>query len=285
MASVEGSGRQEEDTMSESGTPGANIAIRSVPNVRDLGGWTTRDGGTVRRGLLYRGTELDKLAGDDMAAFAKLGIRTVFDLRTEDERTAQPDRVPESTAQVVCDVLADEHNAAPAQVLAVLNDPNGAEEMLGGGKAVALFEKGYREIVSLPSALQSYRRFFAALASEEHRPAYFHCTTGKDRTGWAAAALLTLFGVSEEDVMREYLLTNDELVPALQPVLDEFQASGGDPELLMPVVGVQREYLEASFDEMLTRFGSLEGYFADGLGIDEDDRHALTDVFVERSEP
>jgi protein tyrosine/serine phosphatase len=59
--------------------------------------------------------------------------------------------------------------------------------MLGGGKAETMFEKGYREIVSLPSALDAYHRFFSDLAEEQHRPALFHCTTGKDRTGWAAA--------------------------------------------------------------------------------------------------
>jgi protein-tyrosine phosphatase len=117
--------------------------------------------------------------------------------------------------------------------------------------------------------------------SDEHRPALFHCTTGKDRTGWAAASLLSLLGVSEEEVMREYLLTNEQLVPRLQPVLDQFKAAGGDPELLMPVVGVRREYLDAAFDEMHTRFGSLEGYFADGLGIDAAAQQELKAIFVE----
>jgi protein-tyrosine phosphatase len=63
--------------------PGQNIPIGAVPNLRDLGGWPTKDGGRVRWGVLYRSTELDKLQGADMDAFAKLGIRTVYDLRTE----------------------------------------------------------------------------------------------------------------------------------------------------------------------------------------------------------
>ena len=267
--------------MTEVRKPGESIAMASLPNLRDLGGWATQDGGHVRTGLVYRSTELDKLQGDDMDAFAKLGIRTVFDLRIESERTAQPDRVPEGTEEVVCDVLADSKDSAPAQLPRVLSDPSAAEELLGGGKAVAMFEKGYREIVGLPSALTAYRRFFTDLASEEHRPALFHCTTGKDRTGWAAATLLSLLGVPEEDVLREYLLTNDELVPQLQPVLDKFKAEGGDPELLEPAIGVRREYLEAGVDEMRKRFGSLEGYFADGLGIDAAAQQELRAIFVE----
>jgi protein-tyrosine phosphatase len=104
-------------------------------------------------------------------------------MRTVAERADEPDVVPEGTEQVVCDVLKDSQSAAPAQVLQALSDPALAEQMLGGGKAVQLFERGYREIVSLPSALRAYREFFSKIAQDAHRPALFHCTTGKDRTG------------------------------------------------------------------------------------------------------
>jgi protein-tyrosine phosphatase len=139
--------------------------------------------------------------------------------------------------------------------------------MLGGGKAVALFEKSYRELVSLPSALAGYRRFFSAIAEEEHTPAVFHCTTGKDRTGWAAASALLLLGVSTDDVFADYLLTNDQLLPALQPLLDRFTSIGGNPELLMPVVGVQKEYLETALDEMQKRYKTIDSYLSQGLGL------------------
>jgi protein-tyrosine phosphatase len=261
--------------------PGQSIGIASVPNLRDLGGWATRDGGHVRAGVLYRSAEPDKLAGADLEAFAGLGVRSVYDLRTESERAAQPDQLPPGTEHVVLDVLEDSANAAPAQLLKVLSDPKGAEEMLGGGKAVALFERGYREIVSLPSARAAYRRLFSELAEEEHRPALFHCTTGKDRTGWAAAAILLLLGVPERLVMEEYLLTNAQLLPAEKPVFDRFQAQGGDPELLRPVIGVEREYLEAALDEMGREFGTIEGYFAEGLGIDAEAQGAVRAALLE----
>lgn len=263
-------------------TPGANIKIRAVPNLRDLGGWQTLDGGSVRYGLAFRGIELDKLQGDDMTAFANLGIRTVYDLRTEPERTAQPDKYPQGVEYIVVDVLKDATGAGPAQLMKVLADPKAAEQMLGGGKAVAMFEHGYRQIVSLPSALAGYKLFFTDLLSEQHRPAYFHCTTGKDRTGWGAAALLTLLGVPDEQVMQEYLLTNEELLPAVQPVFDKFASAGGDPELLRPILGVQKEYLEAAFDEMRQNYGTIEGYFSQGLGLDKSKQDALRELFVER---
>jgi protein-tyrosine phosphatase len=267
--------------MTDGPQPGQSIALTAVPNLRDLGGWPTRDGGRVRAGLVYRSTALDKLAGPDMAAFAALGIRTVYDLRTEAERAAQPDQLPPGTAHVVVDVLKGSADAAPAQLFKVLSNPKAAEDMLGGGKGPALFESGYREIVSLPSARAGYHRLFSDLALEQHRPALFHCTTGKDRTGWAAAALLTLLGVPDELVMKEYLLTNAQLLPTEQPLIDRFRAQGGDPAVIGPLLGVAAEYLEAARDEMRSVFGTIEEYFGEGLTIDEGIQKALRAALVE----
>jgi len=259
--------------------PGTGIA--AVPNLRDLGGWRTRDGGRVRSHLLYRSAALDRLQGADESIFAELGIRSIYDLRIEEERRERPDLVPPGTEYVVVDVLKDSADAAPAQLLKVPSDPKLAEEMLGGGKALPLFEQGYREIVTLPSALAGYKRLFSDLSHDEHRPALFHCTTGKDRTGWAAASMLILLGVPDEVVMHEYLLTNEQLLPANKPVFDRFESIGGDPELLLPVFGVRKEYLEAALDEMRRRFGTIEGYFTDGLGLNANILQALRVAFIE----
>jgi protein-tyrosine phosphatase len=267
--------------MAEKIQPGQRIPMISVPNLRDLGLWPTRDGGRVRPGLLFRSTELDKLAGADMTVFAGLGIRSVYDLRTEPERRAQPDRLPAGTQHVVLDVFKDSKDAAPAQLLKVASDPKAAEEMLGDGRAVTLFVGGYREIIGLSSARAAYHRLFSDLALSKHRPALFHCTTGKDRTGWAAAAMLMLLGVADDLVMKEYLLTNTELLPALKPVFDAFQAKGGDPELLRPVFGVLPEYLEAAIGEMRKEYATIEGYFSEGLQIDTDGQRALRAAFVQ----
>jgi protein-tyrosine phosphatase len=261
--------------------PGQQIMIATVPNLRDLGGWPTADG-HVRYGLLFRSAEFSDLQGEDAAAFARLGIRSVFDLRTEAERAKQPNQVPPGIEYVVLDILKDSAQAGAAQLLAVLGDPKAAEAMLGGGKAVALFEESYREVITLPSALAGYRQFFSAIAGEQHTPAVFHCTTGKDRTGWAAAATLLLLGVGHDDVLADYLLTNDQLLPALQPVLDQFRSIGGDPDLLTPVVGVQTDYLETAIGEMHKRFKTIDGYFSQGLGLDAATIDRLRDRLTER---
>lgn len=257
------------------------IAIAGLPNLRDLGGWSVGNGRRVACGQMFRSTDLDQLDSAGLDAVGRLHIRTVIDFRTEAERIAKPDRAPSGAMEIVCDVLGDAPNAAPAQLPRVLADPSHASELLGNGKAVALFERGYRDLVGLPSALAAYRQFFATLAVDERRPILFHCTTGKDRTGWAAAVTLTLLGVSREDILQDYMLTNDQLLPALSPIFNQFKAAGGDPALLEPVFGVRQNYLEAAFNEARQRYGSIDGYLSDGLGIDNELRRRLQDGLTE----
>jgi protein-tyrosine phosphatase len=263
--------------------PGAQIPIATLPNLRDLGGWPTTEGRRVRRGLLFRSTDLDRLDADGEQAVERLGLRTVVDLRTVPEIQAHPDRLPAGAEQVVCDVMADNHEAAPAQLHKVMASPKDAGRLFGHGKAEVLFEHGYRDIVSLPSALTAFRRFFSTLAAEDRRPVLFHCTTGKDRTGWAAAVTLTILGVPRDDIMQDYLLTNDQLLPALKPILDSFRAEGGDPAYLEPALGVRAEYLEAAFDEVRQRFGSMEGYLANGLGMHAAMQERLRATFTDET--
>lgn len=269
--------------MNISTRPGRQIPIKSVPNLRDLGGWPTRGGGRVRSGLLFRSVELTQLSDDDLPAFQSLGIRTVFDLRTAAEVQQAPDRTLDDVDSMKLDVLADSPSTAPAQVFRALDNPAEATRLLGGGKALHLFETGYREIVSLPSALRSYATFFNTLADGGRLPALFHCTTGKDRTGWAAAAFLSLMGVAEQDVLRDYMLTNEQLLPALGQLFDKFAAAGGDPETLRPVIGVEPTYLQVAFEQMRQMFGSIERYFTEGLGIDRATQAALRAHFTESS--
>ncbi|MHB8895012.1 MAG: tyrosine-protein phosphatase [Candidatus Geothermincolia bacterium] len=261
--------------------PGA--AIAAIPNMRDLGGWPAGERGHVRYGLLYRSAAPGVVKGEAAKTLDSLGIRYVYDLRVEAERRQQPDRVPPGVDHVVIDIFKDSTDLAPAQLREVAADPELAEEMLGDGQGIPLFESAYREVLSLPSAMAGYRRLFSDLSREEHRPALFHCTTGKDRTGWAAASMLMLLGVPDELVMQEYLLTNEQLLPALKPVFDRFESLGGDPELLRPILGVRREYLEAALDEMRHRYGTVEGYFTEGLGLDADILRHLRATFIEPS--
>jgi protein-tyrosine phosphatase len=208
--------------------PGQSIDVPGVANLRDIGGYATRDRARVRTGLLYRSAGLANLKPSE-PAFTRLGVRSVYDMRTTRERLVGPDRIPDEVDLVVVDVLRGRRGAARA-----------------GSEA-------YREIVSLPSALDAYRLFFSDLALGR-TPALFHCTAGVDRTGWAAAALLMLLHVSEEHVMHDFLLSS----------------------------GARVEHLTAALDEMRSRYGTIERYFDLGLGLDVDVQSAIRIAFIER---
>jgi protein-tyrosine phosphatase len=203
-----------------------------------------------------------------MAKLAALEVRTAFDLRTAEEREARPEELPPDVGYVVLDVLADSPQAGPAQLERLMQNPEEANAALGGEKVEEGFRQSYREFVSLPSARSEFSKLFLALGDDEQLPALFHCTTGKDRTGWAAAALLSLLGVPRDIVIEDYLRSNDYILPAYQEAIDAFVAAGGDPSIPPAILGVKEEYLDAAFDEMETTYGTIERYFSEGLGID-----------------
>ena len=259
---------------------GLSLGVRSVPNLRDLGGYETESGATVASGLLYRSNQLSGISPADMQVLGGLKLKNAYDLRTAAEREARPEELPDGVEYVVVDVLSDSPQAGPAQLEKLMSDPAVANAELGGGKVEAGFQASYREFVSLPSAQREFSKMFLALGDRAEVPALFHCTTGKDRTGWAAAAFLTLMGVPRETVYEDYLRSNDYILPAYQAVIDGFVEAGGDEDIPKAILGVKKEYLDAAFDEMRTRYGDIEQYFAEGLGIDSGQQQALRDMYL-----
>ena len=251
-----------------------------MPNLRDLGGYQTTTGATVSYGLVYRSNQLSPISAEDMKKFAALGLKNDYDLRTESERTPSPDQLPEGVNNIWLDVLKDATGSAPTNLLALLQNPEEGNKELGDGKIEAVFIQSYRDFVSLPSAKKAYHELFTSLADKNKLPALFHCTTGKDRTGWAAAAFLTLLGVPMETVMEDYLRSNDYILPLYKEVIDGYVAGGGEPSIPQAIFGVKEEYLEASFDEMQTKYGSIEHYFSEGLGIDAAAQKNLRDMYL-----
>ncbi|MDO8209496.1 tyrosine-protein phosphatase [Conexibacter sp. CPCC 206217] len=258
--------------------------LAALPNLRDAGGLPTRDGGHVRTGLLYRSGQLDRIAGETRAAFAALGVRTVVDLRTGAERDERPDRVPRGTRQLVADVLGDSRGAAPAQLPQLIRNPPRVAQAVRSGIVQQLFERTYRGFVTLPSAKEAYARLYRAIADsrDDELPLLFHCTAGKDRTGWASAALLLLLEVPDTTVLEDFMLSDRLALRGFQPLVDRFVERGGDPDVLHPILGVEPAYLAAGLDELERRHGTVEAWFADALGLGEKLQTRLRERLVAR---
>ena len=139
-------------------------------------------------------------------------------------------------------------------------------------------ESGAHKVVTF-GGLQS--NFLRALARPAARPALVHCTTGKDRTGWAVASLMLYLGVSEADVKAEYMVSDLEVRRAFAHVVDDFVARGGAREVIEPLMSVHPSFLEAALEVMHAEYGSIEAYVRRGLGVEDDVLQALREAFLE----
>ena len=230
-----------------------SLHLKTAPNFRDVGGYRTRDGRWVRMGLAYRSDQLDRLSDADLARIARLSPAVVVDLRTQGERRGGPDRLPPGASPMVADVLADAAVGGGAA-------PNLSSPEAG----VAFLSDTTRQFVSLPSAKDAYSRLFARLQSPD--VAVYHCTSGKDRTGWATAVLLTALGVPRDTVIADYLASNGYLVEKNKAMFSKLPPATAAN--LEPVMTVRAAYLEAAFAEVDKRYGSFDRYLHDGLGLD-----------------
>ncbi|WP_424922687.1 tyrosine-protein phosphatase [Streptomyces sp. wa53] len=241
------------------------IALEGAVNFRDAGGYRTADGHWVKMGEIYRSDALDKLTTADLAKLRRLSVRTVYDLRTESERSAAPDRVPAGATHVVADVLAGSPTFTAM--------PTTPEE------GVAMMVEGEKFMVSGDTAKTAYRTVFGGITDDSSHAVVFHCTAGKDRTGWANAALLTALGVPRATVMADYLASNDYRAEANAAALASMPAA--QAAVYKPLLDVRPEYLNSGFDEVRERFGSFGGYEKKALGLDAGDvRDLKRDLLV-----
>ncbi|NUV38704.1 tyrosine-protein phosphatase, partial [Streptomyces sp. KAI-27] len=168
----------------------------------------------------------------------------------------------------VGDVLGTRPGAAPARLTRYLDDPVLAEQELGGGRAERRFEDAYRRMVLSPGACSAYAALVQTAADDGTHPLLFHCTAGKDRTGWGAAVLLLLLGAGEDAVRREYLAVNDAVRARYEPYVRRFVERGGDPEIAAVLTEVRPAYLDAALDALTERWGDIERYAREALRVE-----------------
>ena len=241
------------------------LRLASADNFRDVAGpgYTTRDGARVRRGVFFRSNEL-RLTDADHEALSGLGLRAVLDLRSKPEIERHPDvDVPGATW----------HNF---DVSGIPMDEVG--ELRDHRSAVDLMDRVYRGFVESDEAREEFGGLFRQLATGG--PQLFHCTAGKDRTGWVAALLLHVAGVDDATIESDYLLTNELTSASRTRVEDEIaKVLGADRVAAFePTLVADTEYLRSAYEAVDERYGDRAGYLRDGLGIDDGTVAALRDL-------
>ena len=247
----------------------ARIALQGAVNVRDLGGIATASGQRLVSGQLIRGDSLSRLTDADVDLLGLLSLRTVIDFRSLPEAShLGPDRLPPGADAVDLPVQAADLD----HIVRHLGNIGALRELLGFGKAAEFMRRVNREFVADDTQREQFARALRLIAADDARPVLFHCTAGKDRTGWMTAVLLTTLGVPREAIMADYLATNDYIWPAYSRrlgLLGEGAALVRQAELAVfkPLLVQDPGYLEAAFDEVKSRYGAFDDFLADGLGF------------------
>lgn len=236
--------------------------LASVDNFRDVAGigrgYALTGGGHLNKGVFYRSNVLQPSEAD-LVTLDSLGLSAVYDLRTPDAVTEDPDVVPAGVRYSNIDVFGRDLESEGARTIRSAVDARAFMESMNRGFVVGAHERA------------AFAQLFTELANTEG-PQVFHCNSGKDRTGWAAAVLQSLAGVDRETIMQDYLLTNEYSAGTIARKTEELTAAVGAErtEWYTPMMGVERSYLEAGFAALDAEYGTLDGYLTDGLGLSVD---------------
>ncbi|MFC1410891.1 tyrosine-protein phosphatase [Streptacidiphilus sp. N1-12] len=253
---------------------GRSLGLKTAVNARDLGGYRTADGRTVRTGVALRSDALSRLTDADLAVLTGLGVRAVVDLRGMNEVTANgADRLPDdgSVRLVHLPVYSAEHDIylSLRDVLAG-QDAVAQQALLGDGGAERIMAEMYGWFVTDPAIRGLFAEAVRMLADPNGTPLVFHCTAGKDRTGWTAAIVLTALGVDRATVYEDYLLTNTRSAALMDRIMEVFRTNAvmEDPTLMMPVIRAEASYLDAAFAAVAQGWPTFDAFLTDGLALD-----------------
>lgn len=243
------------------------LNFQRVANFRDLGGYPTTDGRTVRWGALYRSGHLAKMTRRDLEKFAALRIDTVIDLRSEYERNREPNRLPKQNPPKVLELsILDEANAIMNKEIRQRIETREYDDL----DSRELMSAAYRQFAV--DFLPEFRQVVHTVLEADGRPVLWHCTAGKDRTGFAAAVLLRLLGVSPEIAMQDYMLSKQYVDRRKGQLLLLRLLKGRQAvDLIRPLLFVQEDWLAGSFEVVESEWGSFERYAAEGLELTADD--------------
>ena len=251
------------------------VALEGTLNFRDIGGYPTRFGRDVRRHRVYRSDSLAAIGDTGWEHLTELGIREIFDLRHEAERRTAPYEAPEGMTATNLAIGPKEVQVEAADVFELLK--SGGPDDFGVDYMIELYGRMFADHAVVFGHLLTH------LADPDRLPAVFHCTAGKDRTGIAAALVLSVLGVDRGTVLRDYELSNEyrskKRIEVLRPRLE---AEGIDVERVRPYLSAPRPALEAALTAVDAEHGDVDGFLIERAGVSEGILDGLREVLLEQ---
>jgi protein tyrosine/serine phosphatase len=243
------------------------LSLEGVANFRDYGDYATTAGRRIHKNRLYRSASHATATDADLDAIHALGIATIVDLRRPAERARAPSRRhPEFAATVIATDIgaADEDDPWWAFVSSSDLSEQAFHDYLAGYYRHAPFD---------PKHVDVFTRYFAALG-EGRGPVLIHCAAGKDRTGILAALTHHLIGVNDDDIIADYLLTNeaigiDQRIPLMRAAIAEGVGREPSDAAMRVAMGVDAAYLAGALKAIKDRHGSIDAYLRDVLKVDD----------------
>lgn len=247
------------------------ISIKKTTNFRDIGGLKTTENKTVKWNLIYRSDNLSQLKKNEFEKFDALQIKTVIDLRTEAEIAQKEDNLPENTEYLPMPILNDQGDLMAQMKGKVLRGE------IKEAQSKALMEEFYKKCVTENIPLL---KEIILKVSTSDSPILYHCSAGKDRTGIVTALLLSILKVDRETIMNEYLLSNyyrnakvkstiqkAKLLKVLRPKLNT--------TVILNFMAVDSDYLNAIFNTIDQKYGGMDSFISNELGIDNSLRRKI----------
>ena len=255
-----------------------NYIFRKKLNFRELGGYRTKDGRHVKENIFFRSARLDHFNTNELRSIKALGIKTIVDLRSEEEVNKNPDPILSGIAYYHLSALKDEKgediNYSPSSIIKKAlkqRNRNIAQATLEHFYALMVFNNGtFTQLLNM--------------LKEDNVPILFHCTAGKDRTGIAAILILLLLGVSEESIRKDYLLTNKYRKKALKKQHNRFKLfthfSNNIRDIVTLSEGVLPEGCDYIFDLIHQRYPSYEDYFEEEMHISKKEQKRIQEKYL-----
>lgn len=248
------------------------LNINGAGNFRDIGGYPTQDGRRVRWGRVYRSGYLAELTPDGLAQVESLGVRLTCDLRSEQEVSMAPNRLPDGTRYLRLPVAARENRLA---------------------RLYTLFVDRRRMLVAMPNTYRYllidgnprlFGRVLTELADEANLPAVIHCSAGKDRTGLSVALLYLILGVPDEIIIADYSLSNQHYPffrRMSEAMIDPIRRLRVTVDDITPLLTAHPDTLRATLAHIREKYGTVEAYLLGPAGMDAATLERLREIMLE----